>query len=186
MNKRVLKTKKEIRTAFVKLLSEKEIEKLTVKEIAETAQVDRKTVYNYYKGVEEILEELENELMASFERSAKAYVNENTQPKDLFKALVHFLNENFEICNLLMHAHNNERLLNKMVVFLRGQIRSSLKKNPLLSPEKIDLVAEYATGGVFCAYRAWFLSENRKPLEEFSEDVASICMFGVPAYLLSL
>lgn len=186
MNKRVLKTKREIRTAFAKLLTEKDIDKLTVKEIAEEAQVDRKTVYNYYKGVGEILEELENELMASFENSANTYLAQMGNPKDVFKALSHFLNENFEICNLLMHAHNNERLLNKMVAFLRRQIRSSLEKNPLLTPEKIDLVAEYATGGVFCAYRAWFLSEDRKPLEEFSEDVAAICMFGIPAYLLAL
>ncbi len=59
MDKRVVKTKKAIRNALMKLLVDKEFDKITVKEIAQIAQVDRKTVYNYYTGVMEIFEEIE-------------------------------------------------------------------------------------------------------------------------------
>ena len=59
-DRRVQRTKKAIRNAFLQLLSHKEVEKISVKEIAETADVDRKTVYNYYEGVYDILDELES------------------------------------------------------------------------------------------------------------------------------
>ena len=46
-DRRVQRTKKSIRNAFLQLLAEKELEKISVKEIADSADVDRKTVYNY-------------------------------------------------------------------------------------------------------------------------------------------
>ena len=65
-DRRVSRTKRAIRNAFLNLLAEKELEKITIREIADGADVDRKTVYNYYSGVYDILDELENELVKDF------------------------------------------------------------------------------------------------------------------------
>ena len=48
---RVIKTKKAIRNAFAELLSEKDIQKITIKDIADTAVINRKTFYNYPKDL---------------------------------------------------------------------------------------------------------------------------------------
>ena len=56
VDRRVAKTRRAIRNAFVRLLTEKEMDKITIKELAELADVDRKTVYNYYEGVYDILD----------------------------------------------------------------------------------------------------------------------------------
>lgn len=45
-DRRVARTKKAIKNAFAELMSEKEISEITVKDIAETADVNRKTFYN--------------------------------------------------------------------------------------------------------------------------------------------
>ena len=67
LDRRVIKTKKAIRNAFAKLISEKDINKITIKDIADTADINRKTFYNYYSGVYEIIEEIEKELVGEFE-----------------------------------------------------------------------------------------------------------------------
>ena len=67
LDRRVIKTKKAIRNAFAKLISEKDINKITIKDIADTADINRKTFYNYYSGVYEIIEEIERELVGEFE-----------------------------------------------------------------------------------------------------------------------
>lgn len=61
-DRRVLRTKRNIHNAFLQLLAGKDFEKITVKEIAMLADVDRKTVYNYYTSTQDILEELGGEL----------------------------------------------------------------------------------------------------------------------------
>lgn len=49
-DRRVIKTKKAIHMAFVKLLSQKSVNEITVKDIADEADINRKTFYNYYSG----------------------------------------------------------------------------------------------------------------------------------------
>ena len=46
-DRRVVKTKRAIRNALVQLLSEKELDQITVKELADRADINRKTFYNY-------------------------------------------------------------------------------------------------------------------------------------------
>ena len=87
VDRRIQKTRTAIHQAFVSLLVEKPIEKITIKEIAEKANVDRKTIYNYYEGVYDILDYLENEVVIRIE-SAMAQVDEVLRrPLQFFEAL---------------------------------------------------------------------------------------------------
>ena len=72
-DRRVQRTRKSIRNAFLQLLAEKDLEKISVKEIADCADVDRKTVYNYYNGVYDILDDLESELAHDFEKAIESF-----------------------------------------------------------------------------------------------------------------
>ena len=62
-DRRVLRTKKNIRQAFLRLLAEKNISQITIKELSDLADINRKTFYMYYSNIEEILFELEDELV---------------------------------------------------------------------------------------------------------------------------
>ena len=62
-DRRVLRTKKNIHQAFLQLLSEKSLSQITVKELSEHADINRKTFYMYYSNIEDILAELEDELV---------------------------------------------------------------------------------------------------------------------------
>ena len=46
-DRRVIKTKRAIRNAFAELLSHKDINDITIKDIADTADINRKTGCNY-------------------------------------------------------------------------------------------------------------------------------------------
>ena len=46
---RIIKTRKFIREAVLRLLSQKKIEEISITELAEEAQINRKTFYNYYQ-----------------------------------------------------------------------------------------------------------------------------------------
>lgn len=64
----MIKTKRAIRNAFAALIAEKDLNDITIKDISDVADINRKTVYNYYGGIHEILDEIENELVSSFEK----------------------------------------------------------------------------------------------------------------------
>ena len=182
MDRRVLRTKKAIRSALLQLTLEKDIEKITIKEIAERADVDRKTVYNYYNGIFDILGEIENELLANFEREAKTLVSVY-DPKQYFLAVARLINQDLEMYELIMRS-NNYTFITKMVLFLREWIQTTLNKSGRLDPEKIATATEYLSGAIFNAYRYWFQSDRKKTLEQFSLELCRLVMEGLPGYFL--
>ena len=67
MDLREQKTKKSIRNAFLELRAHKPLERITVKELAELAQISKATFYLHYQGVHELLGEIEDQIIAGIE-----------------------------------------------------------------------------------------------------------------------
>ena len=62
MDLRVIKTKKNIRDAFLKLRAENPPEKIRVTELCKVATINKRTFYKYYQDIYSLSEELENEI----------------------------------------------------------------------------------------------------------------------------
>ena len=182
MDRRVIRTKKAIRGAFLTLIINKEMDKITMKEVADKADVDRKTVYNYYKGVEDILGEIENELIAHFEEVTHSLEGE-TDPKVYFIKLAELIEQDMDLYELLMRA-GTASFVNKAVAMLNAWIQRALKKSSAIDAERVAMATEYVTAGVFCAYRYWFNSDRKKTLKEFSIELCELVIHGLPTYFL--
>ena len=67
---RIRKTRSAIRGAFIRLMQEKDFDAITVKDIAECAQINRKTFYAHYETKEQLfaqmLEEMFEDLFSTF------------------------------------------------------------------------------------------------------------------------
>ena len=63
MDLRIQRTRKNIRDAFIELRSRKPIEKITVKELAEAAFINKATFYQHYEDLYDLSESMENELI---------------------------------------------------------------------------------------------------------------------------
>lgn len=182
-DRRVIKTQKAIRNAFLKLMVQKDIDDITIKEIAEEADVDRKTIYNYYGGIHEIREELENALVDIFERETQGLCYSIDEAPKSFEILANMLNNNLELYGQLMRLDYNSRLLVKVIDYLKIKIRQGISEQGDYEDAQLDLAAEYVTLGMFAAYRYWFNSDRKKSLKEFSQDVSDMILKGVPAFL---
>ena len=66
MDLRVLKTKKNIRDAFLELRKNLSLEEIKVNALCEKAMVNKTTFYNHYQDIYELSEELENEVVENF------------------------------------------------------------------------------------------------------------------------
>ena len=57
-DRRQIKTKKAIIAAFITLLQQKNISKITITELSKLADIDRKTFYLHYNSIEELYNDL--------------------------------------------------------------------------------------------------------------------------------
>ncbi len=65
MDLRIERTQKNIINAFIALRAKKPLEKITVKELAELAVINKATFYHHYKDIYDLSEILENEAVTS-------------------------------------------------------------------------------------------------------------------------
>ena len=183
IDRRVIKTKKAIRGALMEIVEDKDLNKITMKEIAERADVDRKTVYNYYASAQDILDEIEDEAVAELEELTRDLQYDSENPLAVFEVLTALLVSKLEVYTHLMRMELNSRLILKMISYLRDKVRETISRSKDIKPERVELVTEYVTAGLFSAYRYWFNAEEKCSLKEFSEDVAALILDGVSVAL---
>ena len=95
----VARTKKMIRTAFVELLGEKKnMETITVGELAKRAEIAKSTFYNHYDDVYAVAEEFENELIQQLSIVLdEIELNHPTEYECYIEKVIIFLETNEEI-----------------------------------------------------------------------------------------
>ena len=64
IDRRVKKTKKQLRLALMHLMTQKSAKSISVRELAEQADINRSTFYIHYKDVNDLLLHLEDEMAA--------------------------------------------------------------------------------------------------------------------------
>ncbi len=94
---RIIKTKRKIKEVFAELLSKKEFKKITVTEIAKTAEINKGTFYLHYKDIYDLYAEVMKDDLSSRADSFSGYGDFLESP-DLF--VQNFLE--FAKTNLLM------------------------------------------------------------------------------------
>ena len=65
-DRRVLRTKKILREKLFELLEEKSLENISVKELAQAADINRSTFYFYYNDINDMLLQIQDEIYAVF------------------------------------------------------------------------------------------------------------------------
>lgn len=68
---RVRYTQMVIKNSFIKLLEQKALNKVTVKEICELSEINRATFYKYYCDAYDLLEKMESEFLSELQRNLR-------------------------------------------------------------------------------------------------------------------
>lgn len=174
---RVLKTKNAIRNAYLGLLGQKSSDLITVTDVAIAADVDRKTVYNYYDGSGAILNELENELVTS----VSAYIHESDlvrfirDPFGFLDAVTRAFDLRSDLSEPLVRKNRDSRVLPKLAERFSAQLAPVLKRQ--LQPQKqpyAKLYADFLASGIVSVYRDWVLGGMKQPLEEIAFQIRTM------------
>ena len=181
MDRRVIRTKKAIRNAFAQLLSVKELDDITVKDIAELADINRKTFYSYYSGVHMILEETENEIVEDFEAAIRDLPPDKLvrEPYLLFSRLSAIINADIDFYEPLMKVNRSSSLIAKVSEMLKQKLRESYAAFSRVGEETFNIMVDFTFSGLFSVYQSWFNSERRQSIEEISRTLSTLCFEGI-------
>lgn len=114
---RVRYTKHVLKKSLLTLLKEKPINKITVKEVCELAELNRATFYTHYTDCFALMEDIEQELIDAFEESLK-YVN-SFEVTALIEAIYIMVEQHEEACRVLVFKGVSPSVLGRMIDLAR-------------------------------------------------------------------
>lgn len=182
---RTRKTKRAIRNAFAKLLSEKEIDKITIRDISELAEINRKTFYRYYGGIYQVVDEIENEVVSTFESVLKDVDLKKAleNPHLTFERLTAIINTDMDFYGYLLSMRKNVSLVSKVIAMMKEKTKQALIEQIGIEEQLADVILEYAITGMISVYQQWFLSERRDSIEKISDIISLISIQGITGVL---
>ena len=185
VDRRVLKTKRAIRNAFAKLMVEKDINDITIIELAEAADINRKTFYNYYSGVYQVVEDIENDISQSYEvlLGDIEFTKTMEAPYSLFERFSILINMDPEFFGYLLSMNGNKALITRIMNLLKNKTREKMVSQLDIEEYRADIMIDYILSGMLSVYQHWFNSDKSVPIDEVTQIISTMSFGGVNGVL---
>lgn len=150
MDLRVKKTLISIEEAFYSLRKRKSLEKITVKELSETAMINKATFYLHYKDIFDLSEKLQENLVTKIiEESLKGGLKKERESYELFtKNLINSVTKKTEEITTIFPKNSNE-FINRLEKKLKSVIFTLIPEYK--NDTKIDIMLSYMIYGSYYA-----------------------------------
>ena len=173
-DRRVVRTRKAIMNAFDKLVSNSDVEKITVSAIAREADIDRKTFYLHYNSIDDLAncktEEVLERVMETLKREGEG--------KPFLERVHIVLTEVNAILttNIAVYANIASRMSTDQVLERFEQVGTTALSNAGLDPElanddRARMWLQFHIAGALSLYATWLRSNRAEPIETVSDAI---------------
>ena len=185
IDRRVVKTKRAIKEAFAKLLTQKDINDITISDIAAEAGINRKTFYNYYGGIYEVVGEIEDDIVRLIDKEVTGigFQNSLQSPYLIFEKLTKVINTDTDFFGYLLDMNANVSLERKIADLLKSKFKMFVLQDVEISELRLNLMAEFIISGMVAVYRRWFNSDRSEPIETISKEMQLLAFEGIKGFL---
>ena len=172
-NKRVRITKRIIKEALLELLESFPLEKITVTQICELAEVNRSTYYVYYEDVSQLMAEIENDVLDMLPVSTNGSMDYSDEEfLDAMEQFLDYVKENERLFRILILQRDNNSFNLKLIERVMERYAMTLKTSKEI-PTRFSYV--FCTSGVIGLMREWISSDSQISSREFAKIVLQLC-----------
>lgn len=167
-NRRTLYSKKVIIDAFLLLLQEKNLNKITVTEICKEADINRGTFYSYYNDPFDLMRSIEDEMIENMMSKI------NNSGDDSLYGVLNLIIENKEFCKIILNEKSSSRVFNTILNFTYENSIAEKKQLPNANNTYLEYYFSYSTGGTIEVIRKWLNDDMKIPVEEVVQILESM------------
>jgi len=161
-------------------MGQKDIADISVTELAQEADVNRKTFYSHYSSVYDVLDEIEDDLASRMTRIIQEtdFTRRDWNLSPVFKHFTELINEDAALFRYLFDENNQSHLFQKVRIVLKQKIMDDTASRSQLSAENLNYVSEFIASGTLSAYRSWLGGTQKTSLESVSETIRDLAFEG--------
>ncbi|PNZ68213.1 TetR/AcrR family transcriptional regulator [Staphylococcus croceilyticus] len=185
-DRRIRKTKSAIKKAFIQLLKEKDLDRITVQDISNQADINRGTFYLHYEDKYSLLSDMEDEYISEiwsltqfnqFNASSPEKIADEFISNTLTKILQHIA-DNMDFYHTILQLDRKSKLEDKIYFLIKENMQKYISIN-----NEIDGIPEmyfhsYVAGATISTIKYWVQDENRITVDELTQHIFKIVYNG--------
>lgn len=170
-DRRVRKTKKAIKQAFIKLLAEKELERITIQDITTLADINRGTFYLHYEDKYILLSDLEDEFIDDLAEEIGTFklVLQGSNLEDfakifsekILKNIILHIQKDIDFYLLIFKLDRKSHLEDKISELIYVNMAKNINNKTKISSIPLDYFHSYVSGATISFIKHWVQDNNR-------------------------
>lgn len=172
LDKRVIRTKRQLEEALFTLLKTKDINKISVKELTALIDINRSTFYDHYTDIYDLLESVQERVLDDIYNIYKPVTISRFKEKDFNQLyiILDYIKANKEIFNVLLNGHGNILFLEKLRRIITEKFLSDfIGKVPNINKEYFNLLSSFFTSGCLGVIQNWVKNNAEMPTDKLTE-----------------
>lgn len=171
VDRRVIKTRRQLKKGLAVLMKEKSVNQITVKELVEEVDINRSTFYLHFKDIQDLLREIEENMEAQIKRAIEEHpiVSGNENAFYFIEDMFRVLDEEREISKALIGPNGDMGFIHHIERIIKENSRGTLEK--MFPGKKEDLKYFYAfcLSGCLGLVKVWLNEGEEKSPEEMAQ-----------------
>ncbi len=185
-DRRVVRTKKAIRSTFEQMIIGMEYPDITIKELTLRAGINRKTFYLHYASLEELFDELRDELIEKLTRVVDGPAEDKDEVR-LEQMLARFhgaVMENPPLHEKLMFGSSYQFFFSSVNAALMKKWLSAQLPEPA-GGEEFGIIFDFISAGILAGYKSWFERKTAMAPEMRFDVLVRQIRFGLSGMMLA-
>ena len=168
LDRRVRKTRRQLKECLTRLLKEKKIQDITVRELAEMADINRGTFYLHYKDVFDLMDQIKNELVEEVESVLTHHPVPElvARPSLALSELFPLVQENAEIVSILIGENGDLNFVNRLKRIVSDKcLKGWLDLKCSSDPDTLAAFSAFIVSGCVGTVQYWIESGMKESTE---------------------
>lgn len=177
IDRRVRKTRKQLRECLIRLLKEKKVQDITVRELTDMADLNRGTFYLHYKDVFDLLEKTEAGLQHEFNLLVLKHdaVELKQKPAVIFIEIYTLVYDNADLIEILLGENGDLNFVNRLKTLIRDKcLNDWMEVFRSGNPAAFDAFFSFIVSGCVGLVQYWLqtgLKETPQQMAKLTEQI---------------
>ncbi len=183
VDRRVRKTKKQLRQGLAALLAEKPIKNITVREISDLVDINRGTFYLHYKDIFDMVEQIQNEMFEELSTILDLHKENrlNREPLPLLIAIFNYLAENAQMASVLMSKNGDASFIGKFSDMMKEKLIDDWTQIfQVKNPVYFHYAFSFIMSGCIGLFKTWLDGGMSETPEEIAQLTYTMVVNGLP------
>lgn len=164
-----IRSRKLINAALADLLQEKPLDKITVTDVVNRAQINRGTFYAHYSDIPDVIHHLIQQTFSHIRDAISEQAGQlGNVPRTLLRQVQQFLEEDMDLYKKIMNSNAAPLMQEQLVQIVQDYLWQHEADFSVGSHENYVLTIRFCAGGLINLYRDWFAGKLPITLDELT------------------